>query len=266
MTQTLAAHIDRSWRCFATALGFSLFALCALAVGLVIAPAARLCSANRALAQRRVRRSVKATCRGFIALLGGLRLIDYRIVHAERLQRPGSLVLANHPTLLDALFLLATVPDAVCVAKGGLATHPVTRSAIRAAGFIAAPSPRRAIAAASEALENGQSVILFPEGTRSTPGQAVRLRRNGAMIAVMSRAPVVPVCIRCEPPTLLKGSPWYRVPPRRPCFTFTVEVPWQDDTKDTSMPAIIELNRRLETLFNHDLAKDEFAHDERAGT
>lgn len=266
MVLTLTAGIDRGWRCFATALGFSLFALCALAVGLAIAPLARLCSANRAQSQRRVRRSVKATCRGFIALLKGLRLIDYRFVHAERLQLPGSLVLANHPTLLDALFLLASVPDAVCVAKGGLANHPVTRSVIRAAGFIADPNPRRAIAAVGEALENGQSVILFPEGTRSTPGQPVRLRRNGAMIAVMRRAPVIPVRIRCEPPTLLKGSPWYHVPAQRPCFTFEVGTAIQEDTETPSMPAIIELNRRLETLFNHDAAKDDIAHDERAGT
>ncbi|GHA96800.1 lysophospholipid acyltransferase family protein [Modicisalibacter luteus] len=250
MLVILAAGIDRSWRYFATALGFTLFALCALGVGLVIAPLARLCSGNRALAQRRVRRSVKATCRGFITLLKGLRLIDYRFIHAERLQRPGSLVLANHPTLLDALFLLATAPDAICVAKGGLANHFVTRSVIRAAGFIADPNPRRVIAAASEALENGQSVILFPEGTRSIPGQPIRLRRNGAMIAAMSRAPIIPVRIRCEPPTLLKGSPWYRVPPRRPSFTFDVgRLVQHDDSENMSMPAVDELNRRLEIHF-----------------
>ena len=68
---------------------------------------------------------------------------------------------------------------------------------------------------ASEALREGQSVIIFPEGTRTTPGQALQFQRGAASIAVRAAAVVTPVFIRCEPTTLAKNMPWYRIPPRR---------------------------------------------------
>lgn len=266
MSLRLSASLDRGWRRLATGGCFLLFALCALTAGLGVAPLVRLCSPCRAVSQSRMRHVVRQTCRGFIAVLCRLGLIDYRFNHGERLQLPGRLVLANHPSLIDALFLLAYTPNASCVVKGGLARHPVTRSVIRAAGFIASHEPRAVIAAACEALENGQPLILFPEGTRSTPGQPVRLRRGGAAIAVRSGATITPVRIRCVPGTLAKGCPWYRIPSRRARFTFDVgEALSAGDSALTTRQATEVLSRRLEAYFN-DSIEDKGTHDERSGT
>lgn len=267
MPLSLGTGLDRGWRCIATGLCFIIFAFCALLVGLGVAPLVGLFSATRASAQRRVRRAVRLTCRGFVAVLRGLGLIDYRFIHAERLNRPGRLLLANHPSLIDALFLLAYTPDAGCVVKGRLARHPVTRSVIQAAGFIASNEPRAVIAAAREALENGQPLIVFPEGTRSTPGEPIRLRRGGATIAVVSGAAITPVRIRCEPSTLVKGDPWYRVAPRRPRFTFEIgEALRAGDVTMTTMQATHALTRRLESYFNEPMMDEGAARDERPGT
>lgn len=266
MSLYLSASLDRGWRRLATGGCFILFALCALTVGLGVAPLVRLCSPSHAVSQYRMRRVVRHTCRCFVTVLCRLGLIDYRLWHGERLLLPGRLVLANHPSLIDALFLLAHTPDASCVVKGRLARHPITRSVIRAAGFIASHEPRAVIAAACKALENGQSLILFPEGTRSTPGQPVQLRRGGATIAARSSATITPVRIRCEPSTLVKGSPWYRVPPRRACFTIEVgEALSAGDSTLPTLQAISDLNHRLEAYFN-DSIKNEGVHVERAGT
>lgn len=266
MPSTLGENLDRGWRCIATGACFVLFAACALLVGLVAAPLLRLCSATRATAQRRVRRVVRLACRGLVEVMRGLRLIDYRFLHAERLAKPGRLLVANHPSLIDALFLLAYTPDAGCVVKGRLARHPVTRSVIQAAGFIANHEPRAVIAAAREALENGQPLILFPEGTRSTPGEPVRLRRSGALIAALSGAAITPVRIHCEPSTLTKGSPWYRVAPRRPRFTLEVGEAWSPDATTARSQASSALNRRLEAYFNRPTMDEGAAHDDRPGT
>jgi 1-acyl-sn-glycerol-3-phosphate acyltransferase len=72
------------------------------------------------------------------------------------------------------------------------------------------------------ALAEGQSVIIFPEGTRTTPGQALQFHRGAANIAVKAALIVTPVFIRCDPTTLAKNMPWYRIPPRRVRFTFRV--------------------------------------------
>ncbi|HET8792022.1 MAG TPA: lysophospholipid acyltransferase family protein [Modicisalibacter sp.] len=244
------------------------FAICALLVGLVIAPLVRLGSATPHCAQQRVRRAVRLTCRGFIGLMRGLGLIDYRILHAHRLSQPGRLLLANHPSLIDALFLLAFTPNAGCIVKGRLASHPVTRSVIQAAGFIANREPRGVIAAAREALDNGQPLIVFPEGTRTTPGEPIRLRRGGAVIALASGAWITPVRIRCQPSTLIKGEPWYRVPPRRPCFIFEIGEGFcpVGDVLPVRHRATGELTRRLEAYFNQPTMDEGAVHGERVGT
>ncbi|MBZ9559940.1 MULTISPECIES: lysophospholipid acyltransferase family protein [Modicisalibacter] len=262
------AAIDRGWRTLATALAFAVFALCTLLIGEIVAPPLRLASRDAATARRRVRRLVQMTCRGFLATLRGLGLIAYRIDQAQRLSQPGRLLLANHPTLIDALFLLAHTPDANCIVKGRLAAHPVTRGVIRAAGYVIASDPRATIAAARRALDNGQTLIVFPEGTRSTPGAPIRLRRGAATIALGGRTPILPVRIRCRPSTLTKGEAWYRVPSQRPGFHLEVgDVLSPRDTRaGETAEAIRELTRRLEAYFN-DIDRDEEAlHDDRAGT
>src|SRR5699024_6268019 len=143
-------------------------------------------------------------------------------------------------------------PDAGCIVKGRLASHPITRNVIRAAGFIANHEPRGAIAAAREALDNGQPLIVFPEGTRTTPGEPVRLRRGGAAIAMASGAWITPVRIRCQPSTLIKGEPWYRVPPCKPCFVFEIGegICPTGEAPPAGQRASGELTRRLEAYFN----------------
>ncbi|MGC3874758.1 lysophospholipid acyltransferase family protein [Halomonas sp. GXIMD04776] len=250
MPRAIGTGLDRGWRRVATGCCFILFALCALVLGLAIAPTLKLLSRNSGIAQQRVRRVVRVFCKGFVGVLRGLRLIDYRLIHDERLAQPGSLLLANHPSLIDALFLLAYTPDAVCIVKGRLAHHPVTRHVIQSAGFIANRNPRQVIAQACKALENGQSLIVFPEGTRSTPGEPVRLRRGGAIIALISGATVVPIRIHCEPNTLIKGDPWHRVAPRRPLFTLEIGKAIQPVAVPSLLRAARRLNRRLENYFN----------------
>src|SRR5690606_13465112 len=63
---------------------------------------------------------------------------------------------------------------------------------------------------------------VFPEATRTVPGQPIRLQRGAATIAVRTGAPMRVVHFSCEPRLLAKGDPWYRVPERPPCFTIRV--------------------------------------------
>ena len=47
------------------------------------------------------------------------------------------------------------------------------------------------------------------------PGKPLRMQRGAAHIALAADAEILPVTIACDPPTLFKGNPWYRVPARR---------------------------------------------------
>ena len=117
------------------------------------------------------------------------------------------------------------------------------------------------------AVRAGGSLVIFPEGTRSVPGQSLRLQRGAANIAVRGELDVTPVHIRCSPATLGKEQKWYRVPPRR--FHVRIEVgediqihPFLADTPTSKGDALAA--RRLTNHLTHyfDLAGD----PNRAGT
>jgi len=74
----------------------------------------------------------------------------------------------------------------------------------------------------AQALERGETLIVFPEATRSIPGQPLRLQRGAASIALAADAWLKVVHLTCEPALLIRGVPWYRVPERRPCLAARV--------------------------------------------
>jgi 1-acyl-sn-glycerol-3-phosphate acyltransferase len=203
------------WRLFATACCFAVFGLGGLALGLVVFPLARLLPGDELTHRERVRRTLGAVLRWFADFMVFVGVLTYEVSGAERLGRPGQLVLANHPSLIDVVFLLGFSPSSSCIAKQALWANPVTRGPVTAAAYVSNSPTERMIEGAAGALRNGQSVIIFPEGTRTAPGQPLQFHRGAAAIAIRAAQVVTPVYIRCVPPTLAKNVPWYRIPDRR---------------------------------------------------
>ncbi len=160
--------------------------------------------------------------RSFVGLMSGVGVLSYEFSGAERLGRPGQIILANHPSLIDVVFLIGFTPQATCIVKEALFHNPLTRWPVAAAGYVSNTSTMTMVERAAEALRNGQNVIVFPEGTRTTPGQALQFHRGAASIAVRAASVVTPVFIRCDPTTLAKNMPWYRIPERRVHISFSV--------------------------------------------
>ena len=86
----------------------------------------------------------------------------------------------------------------------------------------------------------GGVLLIFPEGTRSTPGQPLQLQRGAANIAVRCRADLRLVHILCRPGTLTKQVPWYRIPPSRPHFQVSIREKIAIDpfVQDVASPAV----------------------------
>ncbi len=212
----------RLWRIFATALAFACFGLGGMLLWLLVFPLQALLYRSALRRQQAARTVVQATFRLFIGWMRLLGLIRYQIHGADKLQRRGLLILANHPTLIDVAFLIALVPNASCVVKAALSNHPCTRGPVRATGYICNNAGADLLLACTDSVRAGSNLIIFPEGTRTQPGQTLKMQRGAAQIALRGGLDITPVRIHCEPLGLYKGQAWWAV--ARSPLRFTIEV------------------------------------------
>ena len=97
--------------------------------------------------------------------------------------------------------------------KAELRKLPILVRAWDLAGFVPLERGNReqslpAIDRAAEALKEGNSFLIFPEGTRSRTGALLPFKKGGFIMAIKAQAPVVPVAIKGAEAAMRKGSPW----------------------------------------------------------
>ncbi|MES2048374.1 MAG: lysophospholipid acyltransferase family protein [Pseudomonadota bacterium] len=211
------------WRVIATGLSFVSFGIGGLVLRVLIFPLLNLLVWQRQKRTAFARGIIRLTFRSFVGLMRGLGVLRYELVGAHRLERSGLLILANHPTLIDTVFLMAFVKHADCIVKGGLWNNPFTRGPVRAAGYINNDQGADLIGDCIASLSSGNNLIIFPEGTRTPSSGVINLKRGAANIAARGRYNMTPVVISCVPMTLGKGEKWWRVPARFAQFRIEVK-------------------------------------------
>jgi 1-acyl-sn-glycerol-3-phosphate acyltransferase len=214
---------DYFWlRLVGTGLWFVVFGLVTFVLGFLVLPVIRLVTADRARRRRRSRAVLGGGMRAFVHSVRALRFIVFEFIGAERLGRPGQLIVANHPTLIDVCFLLGFAPAASCIVKASHFRNLITRGAVIGAGYIPNAPTEDMIHAAEAALQGGETLLMFPEGTRTVPGRPLAMQRGAANVALRAARVLTPVHISCVPSTLSKNLPWYRIPRSRPKWTLRV--------------------------------------------
>jgi 1-acyl-sn-glycerol-3-phosphate acyltransferase len=158
----------------------------------------------------------------YMNFMRGIGILNYEVRGGERINAPGSLVVANHPSLLDIVFLISQIRNASCIVKPALANNPFMRIPINAMGYIYAEEPEHLVERCAQELREGATLIIFPEGTRTTSGKPFRFQRGAAAIALQAEADILPMTIRCSPTTLTKQEKWYQIPQKK--FTLSLDV------------------------------------------
>jgi len=131
----------------------------------------------------------------------------------DALRGAGPLILApNHPSLLDAVMLLARAPQAVCVLKASLIDSVLFGAGARLAGYIRNDTPVDMVRRSVEALRAGGQLLLFPEGTRTTRAPLDPFKGALPLIARQAGVPVQTVFIETDSAFLGKGWPLTRRP------------------------------------------------------
>lgn len=206
------ARLARCWRIVRTVSAFGVFGVCGLLLGTTLT-ALRLFDRDGARSQARAQRAIHRGYRAFVWFLEAMGLFRVHVHDARRLSGPGArLVVANHPTLLDVVFLIAQMPQADCVVNTARARNPFLRSAVSAAGYVRNDEGPAVVEECARRLRAGRTVLLFPEGTRSPVHGLRPFRRGAAHIALESGCPMTPVRITSDPPALTKEQRWYDLP------------------------------------------------------
>lgn len=250
---------NRLWRQVAAAVSFALFGISAALLSLVLAPLLRLFVRDPDRRQRLMRVSIRCACGWFWAVMRALRLFDCRVAGAEHLRRDRIIVIANHPTLIDAILLLSLVENAVVIAKSALSRNLFVGPLLRAAGYVVNDDGVAMLDAASLALAQGGRVVIFPESSRTPTDGTIRLRRGAAQLAIRTGCPVVAITIRVSSPLLYKGAAWHQMPLDRPRFDVVVcpaqEIaPFRQSDRPVALAAR-ELNERLQRFYETELSR-----------
>jgi len=225
-TRGFMGFIGYCWRWIGTAMSFAVFGIGSLCLGVIVVPLISMTIRPEERQFRWSRAVVGAAMKGFVWFMNGVGVLRYEITGFENVDKNQNyLILANHPSLIDVVFLLSVFPTADCVIKAPLKRNFFTRRLMNGVDYISNEDPVDWLQKCVDRLENGRSLILFPEGTRTGPGEPLYFKAGAGSIAVRANTECLPVVISCEPTTLTKSESWYDVPDRRIFFSMQIQPP-----------------------------------------
>jgi 1-acyl-sn-glycerol-3-phosphate acyltransferase len=160
------------------------------------------------------REAVDARTHWFGARVVELLDVDLHSTGSERVRTDRAYVyMSNHQSHLDIPILYATLPSRTIrmLGKKELFQIPLWGRGLKAAEFIPVDRSNhaRAVQSIEEAMrliQDGVSIYLAPEGTRSVTGKIGKLKKGGFHMAIDTGTPIVPVAIRGTIDILPRGG------------------------------------------------------------
>lgn len=168
------------------------------------------------LGQRWGRHMIMDGFRAYLNILEGCFACRFDLAELEQLPSEGPLIIAaNHPSMLDAVLIVSRLPNAVCVMKAALGDNVFFAAATRLAGYIRNDEPLAMILNSRKSLQEGATLVIFPEGTRTEKFPVDTCTASTGLIASRSGIPVQTLLIEYSTPYL--GKAWRRCrPPELP--------------------------------------------------
>nr|HID58870.1 1-acyl-sn-glycerol-3-phosphate acyltransferase [Desulfobacterales bacterium] len=168
--------------------------------------------------------------------------VKVRVIGLENLDKNGSFIyMANHQSMFDILVLYAYLPVQFrWLAKIELFRIPLFGHAMSRIGCIGidrsdGKAAYRSLMAAAQRVNNGISVLVFPEGTRSHDGEIKPFKKGGFLLALKSKRPIVPIVIHGTHEIMRRGR--IRVKPGR--VVMKINQPIQTESYNKSTQKIL---------------------------
>src|SRR4249920_1567219 len=165
-----------------------------------------------------------ATLLGWVGVLyifghGGVYLglwlcgIRFKVAGQEHLPLDRAAVYcANHQSNVDPpLLFTALHPRMHILYKHEIDRIPLLARAFRMGGFIPIDRRRkesamRSIDAGARSIRDGNSFLIFPEGTRSRTDDLLPFKKGGFIMAIKAGAPIVPIAVQGGRNAMQRGS------------------------------------------------------------
>ena len=132
----------------------------------------------------------------FFVRVAGVRV---EVSGKERIPAGACLFVANHTSSADAPAVVGAIPRRIAILlKKALFAYPIAGQAFTLAHFIPVERGNHESAIASlekatEAMREGQSFLIYPEGTRSNDGRLGEFKRGAVVMAIKASVPIVPM-------------------------------------------------------------------------
>ena len=218
--------------CFMKIFAMTVFGVGAVILAVFVFPFIRLFTLRRKDFGVVARAYVSHTFRVFLGFLNILHVSirkvenedDYRNIHSK-------IIIANHPSLLDFVYIMSLVPNSTCIVRGGLTKTPL-RGVIKQAYITNTTTFEDMCLECKKLTDMGCNVIIFPEGTRTPRHGKNNYKKGAARIALYCGCDVQPVFIG--------GSDKYGLGKHDPLWSYNHVEPYLYDFKKLSVISIEE--------------------------
>ena len=125
--------------------------------------------------------------------------VRVKVIGTERIPPGTCLFVANHTSSADAPAVVNAIPRRIAILlKKSLFRYPIVGQAFQLARFIPVERSKHDSAIASlekaiEAMKQGQSFLIYPEGTRSPDGRLQEFKKGAVVMAIKAGVPIVPI-------------------------------------------------------------------------